>query len=152
MLLTVGNETQWNRLTEVMGLQACLSDPRFDTVEHRVAHHDDLDSLVSAWTEVRTVQDAVGPLTVAGIPAGPVNTVADLVADPQFKSREIAVEVEHPTIGRLPLVAAMPKLSRTPGQVQSPPPLLGQHNNEIFLSVLGLDKAHLADLQAAGVI
>ncbi|MFT3820606.1 MAG: CoA transferase [Rubrivivax sp.] len=152
MLLTVGNEAQWSRLIEVLDLQACRTDPRFDTVEHRVTHHDELDALVTPWTKVRTVKDAVGLLTTAGVPAGPVNTVADLVADPQFKSRGIAVEVEDPAIGRLPLVAAMPRLSRTPGQVKLPPPVLGQHNAEVYSSLLGLDEAHLAELQTAGVI
>lgn len=152
LLLTVGNDTQWTRLTDVMDLQACLTDPRFDSAEHRAAHHDDLDILITAWTRIRTVRDAVDLMTAAGIPAGPVNTVADLVADPQFKSREIAVEVDHPTMGRLPLVAAMPKLSRTPGQVKSAPPLLGEHNAEVFRDLLGLNQAHLADLQAAGVV
>jgi formyl-CoA transferase len=81
-----------------------------------------------------------------------VNTVAELKEDDHFKAREMIVEIEHPTIGRLPLPGVLPKLSRTPGQVRTCAPAVGEHNRDIYCGMLGLDEAQYARLREQGTI
>lgn len=152
VLITAANDSQWSRLVLIPGLSESLSDPKFRSPTERAKNQAQLDGLIEIWTKVHKVEDAVAQLTEAGVPSGPVNTIPDLVADPHFKSRGIAVEVQHPTAGTLSLVAAMPKLSRTPGRVLTPPPTLGQHNREVFGALLGLNESELQRLAQAGVV
>lgn len=152
VLITAANDLQWVRLASVIGLPAGDADPRFATPTARSKNSAALDEIITGWTSGRQVAEAVQRLADAGVPCGPVNTIADLVVDPQFTDRQVAVEVTHPTAGPVKLVAAMPKLSRTPGRVASAPPLLGEHNQDVYGGVLGLNEAELAGLRAAGVI
>jgi CoA:oxalate CoA-transferase len=152
VLITAANDAQWRRLAQIPGLAEVLNDPRFNSLTERAGNQDELDRLIECWTQPQTVAAAVAQLTAAGVPGGPVNTIPDLVADSHFKSRGIAVEVEHPTAGPIRLVAAMPKLSVTPGRVLTPPPALGQHNREVFGELLGLGDAELQALAQAGIV
>lgn len=152
LLITVANDAQWSRLAPLLAQVSAPDSPPLDTATQRAKQLDFLDLLVGKWTANYTVADATRVLFEAGVPCGPINTIADLVADPHFRSRDIAVEVQHPTIGPLRLVAPMPRLSRTPGRVMSPPPLLGEHNGEVFRTWLGIDEAELTRLTEAGVV
>jgi len=100
---------------------------------------DDLDHVVRA-------------LATAGVPAAPVNTVADMVADPQVQAREMFVEIEHPTYGPLKTTGTPLKLSETPGRIRWLAPMPGEHNEEVFVGLLGHSRDDLARWQAEGVI
>lgn len=152
VLITAANDKQWAGLAQLLGLDCVDGGPPLATATDRASQNDLLDSLISTWTAKHSVAEATHLLSEAGVPCGPINTIADLVADPHFASRGVAVEVNHPTAGAMKLVAAMPKLSRTPGRVASPPPLLGEHNREIYGTWLGIDDAEMTRLKEAGVI
>jgi crotonobetainyl-CoA:carnitine CoA-transferase CaiB-like acyl-CoA transferase len=152
ILITAANDGQWARLATVLGLHDGATDPRFASASARSANCDLLDSMITKWTATQSVCQADSILSAVGVPSGPVNTIADLVADPQFKHRNVVAEVTHPHAGPLSLVAAMPKLSRTPGRVVSAPPLLGEHNLDVYGRQLGLNNAQLAQLKESGVI
>jgi crotonobetainyl-CoA:carnitine CoA-transferase CaiB-like acyl-CoA transferase len=88
----------------------------------------------------------------AGLPAGPINDIGQVFDDPQVRHREMAVEVEHPTAGRVRLPGIPVKFAGTPARVQGPPPTLGQHTDEVLRDVLGLSPAAIAELRASGAL
>jgi crotonobetainyl-CoA:carnitine CoA-transferase CaiB-like acyl-CoA transferase len=94
----------------------------------------------------------VSTLAEGGVPAAPVNNVAEMVADPQIRAREMFVELEHPIYGPVKITGTPLKLSATPGRVERLAPLPGEHNAEIFVGLLGHSKEDLARWQAEGVI
>lgn len=150
--ITANTEAQWERLANTMGFMIGTSDPDFATAPERWNNRDRLDEIISQWTASISSAKLVQMLSNAGVPAAPVNTLADLVADPQFIARNIAVEVQHPTAGPVKLVAPMPKLSRTPASVRTAPPSLGEHNQEIFGRHFSASQSDLARLKGLGVI
>lgn len=87
-----------------------------------------------------------------GLPAGPLRNIADAFADEQARHRQMRVTVPHPTIGELPLAGIPVKYSHTKPSVRLPPPLLGQHTEEVLTSVLGYDLAHVRRLREEGVV
>ena len=150
--ISANTQVQWERLARALGFPDGTSDPRFATDTARWENREVLDQVVADWAAGMNAADLVRKLSEAGVPCGPVNTVEDLVTDAQFKARNCVAEVEHPTAGTLKLVAPMPRLSRTPGQVRTAPPLLGEHNAEVFARHLGIGDEELARLKEAGVI
>jgi formyl-CoA transferase len=97
----------------------------------------------------RAVLDAMDKY---GVPAGLIYRAPDMLEDPHFKARDAIVSVPHPDFGELRMQNVAPKLSETPGAVRSPSPALGQHNDEVFLDVLGLSPERYAELKAAKVV
>ncbi|HEU5395403.1 MAG TPA: CoA transferase, partial [Candidatus Methylomirabilis sp.] len=93
----------------------------------------------------------LGRLEEAGVPAGPIYTLAEVYADPHVRAREMVVEVEHPVAGRVQNIGIPVKLSETPGRIARPAPTLGQHTDEV-LAWLGLEKAAISRLREAGVV
>jgi crotonobetainyl-CoA:carnitine CoA-transferase CaiB-like acyl-CoA transferase len=138
LVLAVGNDEQWCRLCEVVGLQALAADSRFATNGARVEHCDTLESLLAPVLAQRTRAEWTRLLVGAGVPCGPVRSVAEALADPQLQAREMLVRAMHATAGDLTLLGVPIKLSNTPGSVRTAPPTLGQHT-EAVLAELGLD-------------
>ncbi|HEX5638732.1 MAG TPA: CoA transferase, partial [Burkholderiaceae bacterium] len=97
----------------------------------------------------RAVLDAMDQF---GVPAGLIYRAPDMLEDPHFKARDAIVSVPHPDFGELRMQNVAPKLSETPGAVRSPSPALGQHNDEVYLRVLGLSPERYAELKAAKVV
>jgi crotonobetainyl-CoA:carnitine CoA-transferase CaiB-like acyl-CoA transferase len=138
LVLAVGNDEQWRRLCEVLGLQALASDSRFATNGARVEHYDTLESLLAPVLAQRTRAEWTAVLVGAGVPCGPVRSVAEALADPQLQAREMLVRAMHATASDLTLLGVPIKLSNTPGSVRTAPPTLGQHT-EAVLAELGLN-------------
>ena len=136
--ITVGGNTQrlYARLCEAIGRPELIDDPRFTDNPQRMANRPQLVvELERALTE-RDTGDWVDTLLAAGVPAGPLHDVQQVVNDPHTKAREMVVEMEHPEAGTVYGLGIPVKLSATPGSVRRPAPLLGQHTEEI-LSELG---------------
>lgn len=129
--LGVGNDTQWRRLTEEIGRPELACDERFRTNPDRVRHREELIALLDAHFATAPAAEWVDRCRRAGVPAGPVRTVAEVLEDPQVLAREMVVSVEHPSIGELKLVGIPFKFSSTPASVRRPPPLLGEHTAEV---------------------
>ena len=100
----------------------------------------------------RTTREWVGILDEGGVPCGPINTIKDVFADPQVKARGTRVELAHPTGGKAPLVASPMKFSGTPIEYAVPPPMLGQHTDEILSTKLGKSAAEIAQLKKDGIL
>jgi crotonobetainyl-CoA:carnitine CoA-transferase CaiB-like acyl-CoA transferase len=122
----------WDRFMEVMGLQHLAADPRFSTRDKRTVNANELHGILGEIFATQPTDYWVELLVKAGVPASAVNTVGRMVADPQVIAREMIVEQEHPTAGRIRVVGVPVKLSDTPGKVRTPAPLLGEHTAEII--------------------
>jgi crotonobetainyl-CoA:carnitine CoA-transferase CaiB-like acyl-CoA transferase len=140
LVLAVGNDEQWRRLCEAAGLQSLASDSRFATNGARVEHYETLESLLAPVFAQRTRAEWTTLLVGAGVPCGPVRSVAEALADPQLQAREMLVRAMHATAGDLTLLGVPIKLSNTPGSVRTAPPTLGQHTKAV-LEELGLSSA-----------
>ncbi len=112
----------------------------------------ELDDLIAAWTATLSADDLLGRLHEAGVPAGRIFRARDMFADPHFAARNAIVTVAHPDFGELPMQNVAPKLSATPGSVRTAGPALGEHNDEIWGELVGLEPAELARLRAAAII
>lgn len=147
-----GTNPLFPRIAAMIGKPELASDERFKDVPSRMANIESIEAEVAAWIGEHTVEEAGEALTEAGIPWGPVATVADIVNSPQIKAREMLVDVEHPTLGTLTLPGIPIKLSATPGSVRKAPPRIGEDTDEVYNELLGLDQAELGRLRAEGVI
>jgi crotonobetainyl-CoA:carnitine CoA-transferase CaiB-like acyl-CoA transferase len=151
LILAVGNDGQFQRFCAVAGCTELAQDPRFATNAARVRHRELLVPQLEPVLRQRARNDWLAALEAAKVPCGPINDLADVFADPQVRSRGMAVPVAHPLADGLQLVASPMKLSRTPPQLLRPPPLLGEHTDEV-LAELGLDAAERQRLRDQGVL
>lgn len=137
MIIAVGNDTQFARLCQTLGHPEWAEDSRFASNAARVAHRQPLVALLSEATRARTTQDWIAQMEAAGVPCGPVNTVDEVFADPQVVARGLAVSLPHPVASEVTTVANPIRLSATPVNYRSAPPLLGQHTEEVLAQWLG---------------
>tara|TARA_B100000315_G_scaffold88528_1_gene81350 strand:- start:974 stop:2185 length:1212 start_codon:yes stop_codon:yes gene_type:complete len=140
------------RICGLMGKPEMADDPRYNSRGGRMEHRNELNAMVTQWTSTLTADALEAILGEAELPYGRVNEVADVLEDPQVRAREMLVEVDHHGKGVLPLVGVFPKLSKTPGSIRMPCPLLGQHNEEVYCGILDVSKEEFATLQAEEVI
>ena len=151
LMLAVGNDAIWRCFAPVAGLDELVDDPRFSTNPLRVSHRDELLPLVADAMASRTSAQWMELLDAAGVPVGPIQTVDEVVTDPQVLARGMVGEVEHPTAGTLRTIGCPVRLTATPPQVRTAPPTLGQHTDDI-LAELGLDQTRIDDLRARGAV
>lgn len=151
LMLAVGNDAIWRRFAPAAGLDDLVDDPRFATNPLRVSHRDELLPLVADAMASRTSAQWVEVLDAAGGPVGPIQTVDEVVTDPQVLARGMVGEVEHPTAGTLRTIGCPVRLTATPPQVRTAPPLLGQHTDDV-LAELGVDAERLTALRASGAV
>jgi succinyl-CoA---D-citramalate CoA-transferase len=152
-LVIAANATgPFKRLCGVMGLPALGHEPRYQTNQGRWADREVLDEMISTWVGQRTAGDAQKLLDDAGVPAAPIYSAADVLSDPHFRARGSVIECEDGHLGRIAMAGVVPKLSATPGQVVWTGPALGEHNEDVYLGILGLSVAELNDYRGRRVI
>jgi crotonobetainyl-CoA:carnitine CoA-transferase CaiB-like acyl-CoA transferase len=142
----------WRRFCQLIGKPELADDPKFANTAARRTHQAETAAIIQGWTAQHTKAEVVSTLADGGVPAAPVHNVAEMVADPQIQARQMFVELEHPTYGPVKITGTPLKLSETPGRVERLAPLPGEHNEAIFVELLGHSKAELARWQAEGVI
>ena len=151
VIIGANQDTLFERLAHMMG-QAWATDPRFATHDARGDHQAMLDSLISEWTRRRTVRDVLTACEAHAIPAGPVNTAEDLLADAHIKARQAIVRLVSPLMGtEVAMQAPVPKLSLTPGQVVATGPGFGVHT-DVLLEELGYSAEQRSRLRQEHVI
>jgi crotonobetainyl-CoA:carnitine CoA-transferase CaiB-like acyl-CoA transferase len=151
-VVAVGNDDQWRRFCEVAGLQDLADDPRFARNRDRVKHYEELRPLIAAALEASPRAFWIERLTRVGVPAGSVRGIDEVLADPQIAARQMVVELTHATAGRLKQLGVPIKLSDTPGSLEAPPPLLGEHTARVLTDELGLSAADVERLRREGAI
>jgi len=153
LVIGAGNDKLWQILCRVMNRPDLAAKEEWARVRDRVNDHAAVKAEIEAWTKNYTVNELVGMLLAAGVPAAPIYDIAQVANDPHIAgAREMFVEVEHPKAGKLKLTGSHIKLSDTPPAIRTPSPGLGQHNGEVLGTLLGLTAAEVAALKAEKVI
>ena len=151
LIIAVGNDRQFQSLCRVLSMPTVATDSRFSTNSGRLANRASLVALIEERLRTGNRDQWLEMLEEAGVPAGPINTVAEALADPQVISRGMVFSMRHAMGTSVPQIANPIKFSRTAIKYHRPPPMLGEHTAEVLASI-GLTPGNLDELHAAGVI
>ena len=152
LILAVGNDSQFAKFCAVAGRPELASDPRYARNQDRVRHRAELVPLLEALMKTRTKTDWLAALEAAKVPCGAINNLAEVFADPQVQQRGMVHAWPHPLKDDLKLVASPMKLGATPVRTDLPPPLLGQHTDDVLRDLLGYSDTQRDALKKAQVI
>jgi benzylsuccinate CoA-transferase BbsF subunit len=150
--LAIGSLEEWRGLATAIGRPDSADDERYSTVEGRGERHDEIDALITEWTQQRSADEAMAALQQHGVAAGVVADNRRVVEDPHLRARGFWPEVEHPSVGRHPVAGVAWGFSRTPAEVQTAAPVLGQHTEWMLREVLGKSDEEIGRLRATGVL
>jgi CoA:oxalate CoA-transferase len=150
--LGVGNDSLWQRFCDAMDLGSIKEDPRFAVNADRVQNRDALQKILDKLFVGLEVAATLDQLKKAGLPCGPINDISQVFSEPQVLAREMVVDMDVPEAGPTKLTGIPIKLSDTPGAINTPPPSLGQHTDEILESHFGLDESACQLLRNEGII
>ena len=140
------------RCFAAIGRPELIEDPRFATAKDRVAHVEEVDSIVADWVSDRTRDEALSTLVDAGVAAAAVMDVRDLFEDPHVAARDMIPRVEHKQLGSVRMHGVVPRLSGSPGAIRSPGPEVGEHTDEVLRELLDISDERLAQLRADQII
>lgn len=152
IVIGAANDKLWQKLCEVMGRKDLAEDERYDKNPKRVERCREIKPVIEAWTLNNSSEEAMEQLLQAGVPASPINNLEQVVHDPHANAREMFVHVEHPVAGDTLLNGSQFKMTVTDPVIDTPAPLLGQHNEEVYKELLGFDTNQLEELKKQGVI
>ncbi|MFL2544275.1 MAG: CaiB/BaiF CoA transferase family protein [Longimicrobiales bacterium] len=151
--ITVGgsNQTNWIRLINALGVPELSEDPRFLENSDRIKNVQDLDAILSESFKRKTTEQWLKILEEAGVPAGPVASMTEMLDLPQTLARDMVVEVEHSRLGPVKTLGFPVKFSKNPATVSRGAPIFGEHTREI-LNELGYSDEEIVELESAGII
>ncbi len=152
VIVAVGNDSQFARLCDALGLSTLPADTRFATNSKRVKNRDALAELLENATTTKTSDELILLLRAAGVPCGSIQSVDEVFDDPQVQARQMLVDVGHPELGNVKTVASPIRYSKTEIEYDLAPPALGADTERVLGDVLGLDDARIAELKARGAI
>jgi glutaryl-CoA transferase len=148
----IGNDSQWRQFCEKAGKSEWAEDSRFNTNSNRVKNRKELIPLLARLFGQLEIAHWLTLLEESGIPCGPINSVDQALEDPQVQAREMVINVPHPSAGTFRMVASPLKIPTAPAEVRLPPPMLGEHTEQILQDVLGYDQQAVQRLRDAQVI
>ena len=153
IVLSIGNDATFERFCKAFGLEHLLADDRFATNAARVANRALVTDTLTPVMKSRTTAEWIRELEALSIGCGPINTLKDVFADPHVQARGMVIEMPHAATGGVPvkLIANPLRLSATPPDYRIPPPVLGEHTEEV-LGEIGLGRDEIAALRAKGVV
>ncbi len=152
IIVAVGNDGQFTRLCHLLDRPELAGDPRFATNPERVRNRETLIPLLAECFRQRGAREWLELLEDNSIPAGPINTIDKVFADPQVRHRQMERELRHPLAGRVPLVACPLRLDGHRPVSTRPPPLLGEHTDELLQELLGLAREEIDDLRRQEIV
>ncbi|MFT3805081.1 MAG: CaiB/BaiF CoA-transferase family protein [Burkholderiaceae bacterium] len=152
VVILVGNDGQFARFCQTLGMPELARDPRFASSPDRVAHADELRARIAPALRARPRAHWIEALEAAGVPCAPINDLQAVFDDPQVRARASVRNTVHPGFGRIPRIANPIRMSASRLTQDRPAPLLGEDTDEILGHLLSLDAARIAALRAAGVI
>lgn len=150
--LGIGNDNQWRQFCHKAGMPAWADDPLFATNANRVKNRNELIPLLVELFAQHEITHWLAVLEAIGVPCGPINTIDQVMADPQVQARQMVVDVHHPSAGTVRMVASPLKIPTAPAVMRLPPPILGEHTEQILHELLGLEHSAVQDLRASQVI
>lgn len=152
IMLGCANQRTWEKFcTDVIERPDWIEDERFIDNASRCAHVEQLEAEIEQILTAKPANVWLERCEKSGVPAGPINSFAAAVQDPHYQARDMIVEMDHPTIGKMNMIGIPTKLSRTPGTIRQPSPGLGQHTAEILASV-GYNEEQIQLLLQEGVV
>ncbi len=151
VIFAVGNQRLWENFIKVLGREDLNEDPRFSDMKGRNQHPAELKEILEEITRKKKTDEWVAIMEEAEVSCGRIRTIDQVLTDPHVDAREMVVEKEHPTAGKIKLTGVPVKLSLTPGEVGAAPPTLGQHTDQI-LGEIGYSKAEISRLRADSIV
>jgi crotonobetainyl-CoA:carnitine CoA-transferase CaiB-like acyl-CoA transferase len=142
----------WANLCRALGIEDCIDDPRFATIDQRRIHRDAVEQLVAERTSEWSFSELDEKLTRHQVPHAPILGVFDALRQPQAVARDLVVEAEHKALGTIPILNRPIKFPGAPQPIPTAPPLLGEHTDVILGELLGLDDAAIAALRASKTV
>lgn len=154
VVIAANQDTVFARLCKAMGRPELATDDRFATHVARGRNQDELDNIIGCWAAERQPGEIIETLSAAGVIAGPINTVAEVVNDPQLRARDMLVEHYDERLQRNVLgPGIVPVLSESPGRLRNAGPARpGEHNDDVYVGLLGKTAAELEELRAQEVL
>ena len=149
--IAVTNQKQWENFCEVLGFPEIAHDDRFETMKARLSNYGILRPTIERVVSMMSRTEVIKAMSEVGIPAGPINTVGEILEDPHIHARQMVAELTHPQYGPLRVLGIPIKLSDTPGIVENAPPMFGEHNRDV-LQKLGFTEKEVAELERSGVL
>jgi len=151
VVIAVGNDNLWRKFCEAIGREDLIDDPRFKTNPLRTQNWEELFEILRSVFSQYTTSEALTIIEGAGVPCGPLQDIGQVFHDPHVRYREMIVPVEHPVAGPVWMAGTPLKLSRTPGKIERPAPMLGEHTLEVLLEA-GYTEEEVRKLEAEGVV
>jgi crotonobetainyl-CoA:carnitine CoA-transferase CaiB-like acyl-CoA transferase len=151
-IVGVANDKQWGLLCDLIPRPEWKTDPRYATNRNRVNNRDELVTELNRIFSERDVDDWLADLTKAGLPCGRINSIPEVFAHPQAQARDMTLQTEHASAGTVKLPGFPYKFSNTPAEIQKPPPMLGQHTEEVLTGLLGYSSAGVEELKESGAV
>ena len=152
VIIAIGNDGLWAKFCEHVNLPDLITDERFRTNALRTANHAELFPILAELMRQHTTSQWMQGLDAIGVPCGPINTIDKVVNHPQVLAREMIATIEHEVTGSVGVPGLPIKLSKTPGQVETPAPTLGEHTTEILTDLLGIESTEVERLKRDGVV
>jgi len=150
--IAICNQSEWEALIKVMGNPEWADSEKFSSMANRLANQDELDQMIEEWTNKHEAYRLMDRLAQAGVRAGVLQNSKDLLEDPQLNERGFWKYLNHQEMRRHVYNVSPTHLSKTPAELYSPAPLLGEHTDEVLKEVLGLSEAEIAKLREDNVI
>mgnify|MGYP001978169605 CR=1 FL=1 len=145
-------EHLFKRMCDTLGAPEIYENSDYSSNEKRTALRDQINAEISKYTKKRSTAHWVEAFAEAGVPCGPILDMGEVFKDPQVHARDMVQTIHHPTIGNIQLVGPAVKYSETPAEIRLPPPLLGQHTDEVLNSIVGLEQGVIDSLRTSGVL
>ncbi|MBS0373754.1 MAG: CoA transferase [Proteobacteria bacterium] len=154
VLIAANQDAVFARLALAMGVPDLATDPRYATHQARGTHQAELDARIGEWTATLPTREILEILSqpATAVPSGLIYRAPEMLEDEHFRARDAIVATAHPKFGTLRMQNVAPRLSATPGGIRSPAPEIGEHNDEVFLKLLGLEPGRYANLKAERII
>ncbi len=152
LVVAVANEAIWARFCDGVGKTELAADPRFDTNAHRVENRDELLAILGEMFGARPRHEWIEILNRTGVPCSPVQNIREVFESPQVLATGMLREIDHPTAGKVRMAGLPVKFSGTPASVRLPPPLLGEHNEQVLKEWLELDDEAIVALRSRGTL
>lgn len=146
------NDRQWKMLCVFVDMPELVDDPRFADNHSRVQNRRELGEILNQVFKTRDAGEWLEMLYEAGLPSGPINSIKDVFDHPQAEARGLKIDIEHPTAGMVSFPGFPFKFSETPAELRRPPPMLGEHTDEVLSQILDYSDEKIAALHEAGVV